>query len=139
MTVPSTFVHAWRDFERFLLDARDELGHATTHQAWQSVLVVLVTFRARLTPAEGVTFANALPPLLGAMFLQGWDTAQPPKPFADRAALTREANGHRHDHTLLPETGIADVAGALRKHVEAQAFERALDKLPPGAGEFRAV
>ena len=30
------------------LDARDELGHATTHQTWQSVLAVLVTFRARL-------------------------------------------------------------------------------------------
>jgi uncharacterized protein (DUF2267 family) len=51
LTVPSTFVHASRDLERFLLDARDELGHATTHQTWQSVLAVLVTFRARLTPA----------------------------------------------------------------------------------------
>ena len=38
MTVPSTFVHASRDLERFLLDARDELSHATTHQTWQSVL-----------------------------------------------------------------------------------------------------
>jgi len=45
MTVPSTFVHASRDLERFLLDARDELGQATTHQAWQSVLAVLVTFQ----------------------------------------------------------------------------------------------
>ena len=47
MTVPSTFVHASRDLERFLLDARDELGHATTHQTWQSVLAVLVAFRAK--------------------------------------------------------------------------------------------
>lgn len=139
MTVPSTFVYASRDFERFLLDARDELGLGTTHQSYAAVLAVLVTFRARLTPAEGVAFANALPPLLGAMFLQGWDTAQPPKPFADRAALTRAAIGHRHDHTLLPETGIADVARALRRHVEPQAFEHALDKLPPGAREFWAV
>ncbi len=45
MTVPSTFVHASRDLERFLLDARDELCHATKHQTWQSVLAVLVTFR----------------------------------------------------------------------------------------------
>lgn len=54
MSVPSTFIHASRDLERFLLDARDELGHATTHQTWQSVLAVLVTFRARLN-------RNALP------------------------------------------------------------------------------
>lgn len=46
MTVPSTFVHASRDLKRFLLDANDELGHATTHQSWQSVLAVFVTFRA---------------------------------------------------------------------------------------------
>jgi hypothetical protein len=34
MTVPFTFVYASRDLERFLLDARDELGHADTHQSW---------------------------------------------------------------------------------------------------------
>jgi hypothetical protein len=47
VTVPSTFVHASLDLERFLFDARDALGHATTHQTWQSVLAVLVTFRAK--------------------------------------------------------------------------------------------
>uniref|UniRef100_A0A9E7ZJJ2 Uncharacterized protein n=1 Tax=Bosea sp. NBC_00436 TaxID=2969620 RepID=A0A9E7ZJJ2_9HYPH len=47
MAVPSIFVHASRDLERFLLDARDELGHVTTHRSWQSVLAVLVTFRAK--------------------------------------------------------------------------------------------
>lgn len=139
MTVPSALVHASRDLERFLLDARDELGLGTTHQAYAAVRAVLGTFRARLTPAEGVIFANALPPLLGAMLLQGWDMAQPPKPFDERAVLTREAIGHRHDHTLLPPTGIADVARALRRHVEPQAFEHALDRLPPGAREFWAV
>ena len=86
-----------------------------------------------------IVFANALPPLLGAMLLQGWDAARLPKPFADRPALTREAIGHRHDHTLLPETGIADVARVLRRHVDAAAFERALDGLPPGARDFWAV
>ncbi|WP_420102343.1 DUF2267 domain-containing protein [Bosea sp. (in: a-proteobacteria)] len=139
MTVPSALVHASRDLERFLLDARDELGLGTTHQAYAAVRAVLVTFRARLTPAEGVVFANALPPLLGAMVLQGWDMAQPPKPFGERAALTREAIGHRHDHTLLPQTGIADVARALRRHVDAEAFERALERLPPGARKFWAA
>ncbi|TAJ30657.1 MAG: hypothetical protein EPO59_11495 [Bosea sp. (in: a-proteobacteria)] len=73
------------------------------------------------------------------MVLQGWDMAQPPKPFGERAALTREAIGHRHDHTLLPQTGIAEIARALRRPVEPQAFEHALAKLPPGAREFWAV
>lgn len=36
MIVLSTFFHASRDLERFLLDARDQFGHATTHWARQS-------------------------------------------------------------------------------------------------------
>lgn len=139
MTVPSTFVHASRDLERFLLDARDELSHATTHQAWQSVLAVLDTFRARLTPEQGLVFAEALPPLLAAMVLQGWDVSQPPRPFADRETLTREALAFRANHNIMPESGIADVARALRRHVDAAAFERALAKLPEGARAFWAV
>ncbi|KRD96259.1 hypothetical protein ASE63_11205 [Bosea sp. Root381] len=139
MTVPSTFVHASRDLERFLLDARDELSHATTHQTWQSVLAVLVTFPARLTAEQGLVFADALPPLLAAMFLQDWDRSQPPKPFAGRAELAREAMAFRGDHNIIPESGIADVARALRRHVEPQAFERALAELPPGARAFWAV
>ncbi|TAJ30656.1 hypothetical protein [Bosea sp. (in: a-proteobacteria)] len=51
MTVPSALIHASRDLERFLLDARDELGLGTTHQAYAAVRAVLVTFRVRLTPA----------------------------------------------------------------------------------------
>lgn len=139
MTVPSTLVHASRDFERFLLDARDELSLATTHQTYAVVYGVLVTFRARLTPEQGLAFGAALPPLLAALMLQGWDTAQPPKPFSDRAALTREARGVRGDHNIMPESGIADVARALRRHVDAGAFERALAHLPPEARAFWAV
>ena len=29
------------------LKARDQLGHTATHQTWQSVLAVLVAFRAK--------------------------------------------------------------------------------------------
>lgn len=139
MTVPSALVHASRDFERFLLDARDELGLGTTHQTYAAVLGVLVAFRARLTPVEVIGFMQALPPLLAAMLLVEWDPAEPPKPFADRAALTRDAQGFRCDHNLLPSSGVADVARALRKHVDMGAFERALAKLPPEARDFWAV
>jgi uncharacterized protein (DUF2267 family) len=67
MTIPPDLLHASRDLEAFLLDARESLGHATTHQAWYSVLGVFVTFRARLSVPQAVAFAQALPPLLGAM------------------------------------------------------------------------
>jgi uncharacterized protein (DUF2267 family) len=129
MTVPSIYVHASRDYERFLLDARDALGLGMAHQTYAAALAVLVTF------------ADALPPLLGAMLLRDWpdpgkSDAAPRKAFADRATLTREAQRYRPNHTLLPESGIADIARALRRHVDTAAFARALQRLPEGAVAF---
>ncbi|MGE7468986.1 DUF2267 domain-containing protein [Bosea sp. NPDC003192] len=139
MTVPPDFVHASRDLERFLLDARDQLSHATTHQTWQSVFAVIVTFRARLTVPQVIAFAQALPPLLGAMVLLDWDPSVEPKPFASRAELAREAMAFRGDHSILPESGIADVAAALWRNVDRRGFERLLETLPTEARDFWAV
>ncbi|WP_186417243.1 DUF2267 domain-containing protein [Bosea sp. CS1GBMeth4] len=139
MTVPGDFLRASRDLERFLVDARDQLGHATTNQSWQSVLAVFVTFRARLSVAQTVAFAQALPAILGAMFLLGWRPGEAQKPFASRAELAKEAMAFRTDHSILPESGIADVAAALWRHVDRDAFRRMLDALPPEARAFWAV
>lgn len=139
MTVPPDFVHASRELERFLLDARDELSHATTHQTWQSVFAVVVTFRERLTAPQAIAFAQALPPLLGAMVLLDWDPTAQPKPFAPRAELAREAMAFRGDHSILPESGIADVAAALWRNVDRRAFASMLETLPPEAQDFWAV
>ncbi|WP_439495142.1 DUF2267 domain-containing protein [Bosea sp. (in: a-proteobacteria)] len=139
MTVPPEFVHASRDFDRFLLDARETLGHATTHQTWYSVLGVFVTFRARLSVPQAVAFAQALPPLLGAMFLFEWDPTQEPRPFTPRAELAREAKAFRIEHSFLPDSAIEDVAAALRRHVDRREFERLLAELPPEAQAFWAV
>jgi uncharacterized protein (DUF2267 family) len=139
MTVPPEFVHASRDFDRFLLDARETLGHATTHQTWYSVLGVFVTFRARLSVPQVLAFAQALPPLLGAMVLFEWDPAQEPRPFAPRAELAREAKAFRIEHSFLPDSAIEDVAAALRRHVDRRDFARMLATLPPEAQAFWAV
>lgn len=139
MTVPPDFVHASRDLEHFLLDARNQLSHATTHQTWQSVFAVIVAFRGRLSAPQVIAFAQALPPLLGAMVLLDWDQGAKPKPFAPRAELAREAMAFRGDHSLLPESGITDVAAALWRNVDRGAFERMLATLPPEAREYWAV
>lgn len=139
MTVPPDFVHASRELERFLLDARDQLSHATTHQTWQSVFAVIVTFRTRLTTPQVIAFAQALPPLLAAMVLLDWDPAAEPAPFPTRVQLTAEAMAFRGDHSILPESGIADVAAALWRNVDQRAFARMLETLPPEARDFWTV
>lgn len=53
-----------------MVAARDESGIPTTNVAWTMVQSVFLAFRRRLTVAEAVRFANVLPPLIRAMFLE---------------------------------------------------------------------
>lgn len=136
MPIPMAIQHASEDFERFLADARDTSGLATRNQTYTMVEGVLRTFRARLSPADAIRFAQVLPPVLRAIFVSDWDLALEPLPFGDRASLTREAQGLRQHHNFAPDTCIGDVAAALRRATDPAAFTAVLDTLPPGAAAF---
>lgn len=133
MTVPMEYRRASQDFEDFLAEAADAAGLATRNQAFTMVEGVLTAFRRRLTAAEGIAFAQVLPPMLRALFIHGWEPSEPAAMSWDRVALTREVQGLREHHNFAPDTAIGDVAGVLRRHVDGAAFERVLDRLPPGA------
>ena len=128
--------HASRDFDAFLIDARDTAMLATTNQAYTMVEAVLTVFRRRLPVADALAFADALPPVLRAIFVAGWDIGEPVRPFMDRERLSAEVLAFRGDHNVSPVSAIADVATALRRHVDAAAFERALARLPGAARAF---
>jgi uncharacterized protein (DUF2267 family) len=136
MTVPMEYRHASRDFDSFLVDARDTAMLQTTNQTYTMVQAVLTVFRRRLSVSEALAFADCLPPVLRAIFVADWDTEAPASPFASRAVMTREVQAFRGDHNVSPASAIADVATALRRHVDPGAFERALARLPAGAREF---
>jgi len=136
MPVPFDYKQASQDFDRFLVDARDNALLATTHQAYTMVQGVLQAFRRRLTPAEVALFANVLPPLLRALFVADWNPDEPRRPFEGRDVLTREVQALRPDHNLAPESSIRDVATALRKNIDEAALDRVLAQLPPGAADF---
>jgi uncharacterized protein (DUF2267 family) len=97
---------------------------------------VLQVFRRRLSVSEAVLFAGVLPPVLRAIFVSDWELDEPRREFASRAEMTREARELRPDHNFSTETAIADVASVLRRHVDAEAFERILDRLPQEARAF---
>lgn len=136
MPLPMEFQHASDDFERFLGEARDRADLATRNQAWTMVEGVFRVFRRRLSVAEGLRFADALPPLLRALFVTEWDIDTPPVPFASREAMTREVQSLRPHHNFSPDTSIGDVAIALRRAVAVGAFDRVLADLPEGAVAF---
>lgn len=138
MPLPMEFQHACDDFERFLAAARDRAGLVTRNQTWTMVEGVLRVFRRRLTVAEGLRFAEVLPPLVRAMFVVDWDIAAAPVPFATRAEMTAEVQALRIHHNFAPDTAIADVAGALWGAVDRAAFERVLGEMPEGAAAFWA-
>ena len=109
MPVPSEYQRASLDFDKFMVDARDIAGLATTNMAWNMVVGVLHTFRRRLDVRDAARFANVLPPVL-------------------RAA-----------HNFAPDTAIRDVATALRRNIDDEDFDRVLAELPEGAVEFWRV
>ncbi|WP_374406046.1 DUF2267 domain-containing protein [Pelagerythrobacter sp.] len=136
MTVPIDYRQAGPDFDRFMLDLRETLDLQTTHQAWGVLLGVFETFRRRLTPAETLAFAKALPPLLRATFVQDWNFDGPQAPFADRDALDREVMAYHRDHQLAEPGCIAATAATLWRHADRQRLEAALARLPQGARDF---
>lgn len=139
MPMPMDYQHASERFERFLDDARAALGLATRNQAYTTVQAVLLVFRRRLTVRDGLRFADVLPAVLRALFVADWDPDAPPRPFDSREALTAEVRALRTHHNFSPETAIRDVAGALRRTVDAEAFAQVLATLPDGAREFWRV
>jgi uncharacterized protein (DUF2267 family) len=136
MPVPPEYQRTSQDFYKFLLNARELSGLATTHQVYTMVQGVLQVFRRRLDMKDAILFASVLPPVLRAIFVADWDTNEPKRPFEDRAVMTKEVQALRADHNFAPETSIRDVAIALRQNMDEGALDRVLARLPEGAVQF---
>lgn len=136
MTLPFEYQRASQEFEKFMVDARNISGLATTNMAYNMVQGVLQTFRRRLCVRDAALFANVLPAVLRAIFVADWDTDEPQRAFEDRAAMTKEVQTLRAAHNFAPDTAIQDVAKALRRNIDKTAQDRVLAELPQGAAQF---
>ncbi len=136
MTLPFEYERASQEFEKFMVDARDVSGLATTNMAYNMVQGVLQTFRRRLCVRDAALFANVLPAVLRAIFVADWDTDEPQRAFEDRATMTKEVQALRAAQNFAPDTAIQDVAKALRRNVDPTALDRVLAELPQGAAQF---
>ena len=138
MTRPMIYQHATEDFEAYLADARDRLDTPSRNVAYTATDGVFQVFRARLDPQDALRFADLLPAVLRAIFVANW-TLGDRRPWADRHALTREVQSVRQHHNFSPDTVIADVAWALRRHVDETAFDKLLATLGSQAQELWAA
>jgi uncharacterized protein (DUF2267 family) len=138
MPIPSEYQRASIEFERFMVDARDISGLATTNMAYNMVVGALRAFRRRLSVKDALRFANVLPPVIRAIYVADWDPDQPLQPFTDRQTMTQEVLALRKEHNFAPPSAIHDVALALRRNVDEAALDRLLADLPDGARDFWA-
>lgn len=136
MTLPFEYQNASLEFERFMVDARDLASLSTTNMAWNMVVGVLHTFRKRLSVDQALRFADLLPPVLRAIFIEGWHPGEPVPGFGTAQELLAEVRAVRSAHNFSPPNAITAVAQALRRHVDGAAFEQLLSTLPAGSRAF---
>lgn len=135
MTVPQEYWRASKDFEAFMTDLKAISMLATHNQCHAMLRAVLHVFRSHLEVAQALAFASVLPPVLRAIFVEDWQDLTF-TPFPDDHALQAEVMAVRPHHNFSTDTAISDVARALRRHVDENAFDRALADLPEPARRF---
>ncbi|WP_069791525.1 DUF2267 domain-containing protein [Cyanobacterium sp. IPPAS B-1200] len=136
MPVPAEYQRASDQFYDYLVDARDTAGFWSTHVTYTMTQGVFQVFRRRLSTKDAIAFAHVLPICLRALFVSDWDVDEEKKPFASLEEMTEEVKLLRNDHNFSTKTAIRDVAKALRRHVDEEAFDNLLAQLPEGAMEF---
>lgn len=97
---------------------------------------VFQAFRRRVEIQEAIRFAGVLPVGARALFVADWDVGEPMRPFEERAVITREVQELRLKHNFAPDTAMRDVAIAIRRNVDQDAFERVLATLSEDARRF---
>jgi uncharacterized protein (DUF2267 family) len=136
MPVPVEYERASAIFYDYLVDARDTAGLWSTHVTYTMTQGVFQVFRRRLSTQDAIAFANILPICLRALFVTDWDIGKEKKPFESREVMTREVKSLREKHNFSTETATRDVAEALLRHVDEEAFDILLKQLPERAVEF---
>lgn len=136
MTLPFEYQNPTLQFERFMVDARDGAHLPTTNMAWNMVVGVLHAFRHRLSVGQALSFALVLPPMIRALFLEDWNFEEDVVPFGRPDDWLADVRSVRHEHNFSPTNAVPAVALALRKHVDNDAFDAVLARLPAEACEY---
>lgn len=138
MPMPWTYRHGQKEWRGFRDDIREVMGEASDNVAYTAAEGVFRAFRARLTSEQVVAFAQVLPAMPRALFVQGWDMADP-VPWAEADTYVAEARAFRGDHNFANEDVLKAVSFALHRVVGPDDLRRALDRIGPEALAFWAL
>lgn len=138
MPMPYAYRHAQAEWRAVLDCARDSMGLDSDNMAYTALQGVLLAFRRRLTVDQALRFADLLPAVPRAIFVEGWHPA-PPVAFGLRADWVAEAQSLRPHHNLTPVVCVEATARALRPLMEDDRLLALLAGFPPGAVDFWSV
>ena len=79
-----------------------------------------------------------VPPLLRALFLEGWQPDEHVEGFPEGAARDAEIRGLRPKHNFSPDGAAPIVTATMRRHLGDAALESALNGLADEAKAFWA-
>ncbi|APZ51990.1 DUF2267 domain-containing protein [Salipiger abyssi] len=135
MPMPWTYRHPEKEWRLFLDDIREVMGTPSSNVAYTAAEGVFGAFRSRLDVVQALGFAQVLPAVPRALFVQGWEPA-PPVPWADRRTYLAEAKALRADHNFIADTAVEAVSYALNRALRPDVLAKALARIGPEAEAF---
>ena len=138
MPMPWTYRHGEKEWRRFLGDIREVMGTPSDNVAFTTAEGAFRAFRARLTVEEVARFAQVLPAMPRALFIEGWHPTAP-LPWADAATYLAEIRALRADHNFANDRALEAVSVALNRAVGPERLARVLTEIGPGAEAFWAL
>jgi uncharacterized protein (DUF2267 family) len=114
-------------------------GLATSNQCYTQTRSVFLVFRSHVKPQVALDFANALPPVLRAIFIEDWNLTLPLTPMPGMEQLRAEVKAIREAHNFSTDMAIAEVALALRQNMNELDYSLMLKNLPTEAARYWKV
>lgn len=135
MPMPWTYRHPDTEWQGFLDDIREVLGTPSSNVAYTAADGVFRAFRRRLTVDEALAFAQVLPAVARALFVQDF-VPEPPAPWAGPETYVAEALALRRDHNFAGPRCLEAVSYAVHRMTGPDRLERALRAIGPEAEAF---
>lgn len=139
MPMPFAYRHATDEFRAYLAALREQTLIESDNVIYTATDAVFRSFRARVTAAQALHFADELPAVLRAIFVWRWDIGAPTLPWADRDTIRAEMTGLRRDHNFCPPEILEDVLAAVRRACRERDIDRVLSEIGPEAVAFWAT
>lgn len=128
MTIPQDVLYGSEQFRDWLLDLKERALLVDTIQAYAMLRAVLLEVRDRSTTDAALRLADALPPLVRGIMLEGW---HPEAPGGLVLAFTDAVKARLATHGTEPDRGLVDdVLRVLARRIFPQCRSAWTEHLP---------